>query len=171
MKFFAYLALIGMGSANQIADFDQDLDGLQNLLDISISRWGGERIERKSRAVEDAQRSFERWTRGPTHMGPREDRAFWEKKQRDIFGFTFEEKYQEVNPEKRYMPLIHELMGTKEFNDYMAFSQTWKDDKYFQKIFHDVMTMEKDLTGYDRMNHRWGRHPSIGGDDYRIRPS
>jgi len=54
MKFFAYLALIGMGSANQIADFDKELDGLENLLDISLSRWAGRRIERKGDAIHDA---------------------------------------------------------------------------------------------------------------------
>jgi len=106
----------------------------------------------------------------PTGLGPREDREYWEKKQKDIFGFTFEEKYREINPEKRYMPLVQELMGSKEFGDYMAFQETWKDDKLAQKMFHELMDLEKNLTGHDRINRRYYRG-AIQADDYRVRPT
>jgi len=43
MKFFAYLALVGMGSTKNLPpmghDFDKEVDALENLLDISVSEW------------------------------------------------------------------------------------------------------------------------------------
>jgi len=124
MKLFAYLALIGMGSTSNLPpmglDFDKELDGLENLLDISLSRWAGRRIERKSRAMGEAWEQMQR----PTGRGGRADREYFEKKQKEIFGWTFEDKYREINPEGRYMPVIGELMGTKEFREYNDYKQT-----------------------------------------------
>ena len=58
MKLFAYLALIGMGSTSNLPpmglDFDKELDGLENLLDISISRWAANRTGRKHEAIGEA---------------------------------------------------------------------------------------------------------------------
>jgi len=32
-----------------------------------------------------------------------------EAMQKDIFGWTFEEKYKQINPEERYVPLAMEI--------------------------------------------------------------
>lgn len=33
---------------------------------------------------------------------------------KDEFGWTLEEKYKQIQPEKRYGPLIHDIMRSKE---------------------------------------------------------
>lgn len=37
----------------------------------------------------------------------------------DLFGWTLEDKMREIQPEKRYGPVVEKIMESKEFNDYV----------------------------------------------------
>lgn len=41
--------------------------------------------------------------------------------QKEVFGWTFEEKYNQIKPEQRYMPLIRDIMGSKQFQEAQEF--------------------------------------------------
>lgn len=74
-----------------------------------------------SRPLDDKMRNFYDIRRS---MSPRE-RPFAEELeqiQRDAFGWTFEEKYRQINQEK-YMPLIREIMESKQSSDAVSFGE------------------------------------------------
>jgi hypothetical protein len=52
MKLFAYLALLGLASTQDISPMGLELDDEEamNLLDIKMNRWAQRRVERKSEA-------------------------------------------------------------------------------------------------------------------------
>ena len=62
MKLFAYFALFGLASTQELPPMGLDFedDELDELLDISISRWGERRLEQKGRVVEKAKEYFSR---------------------------------------------------------------------------------------------------------------
>jgi len=69
--------------------------------------------------MEDAYRAI---SRPPSGMEPGQRRDYEENKQREVFGWTFEEKQREMYP--RYEPVVKDLMDTKEFRDYKDYVES-----------------------------------------------
>jgi len=60
MKLFAYLALVGIASTQELPSMGLDLeeDETQNLLDITISRWAERNVGRLADSAFNARRAF-----------------------------------------------------------------------------------------------------------------
>lgn len=90
--------------------------------------------------------------------------------QREIFGWTFEEKYNEIKPEERYAPLVQQIMQSKEAMEYWKFTtEEAPKDALIQKIVTDLLHLRQDLTG-QRPDGRWGR-PTVHTREIRERPN
>lgn len=87
--------------------------------------------------------------------------------QKDVFGWTFEQKMKELNPEKRYMPLIGEIMRSAEFKAKKEFDEHAVSDPAIRKIIQQAEWVGRDVFGGCGRN---GCSRGIEGDEYRSRP-
>jgi len=90
--------------------------------------------------------------------GPREDRQQMEDLNnwsKENFGWTPEEKYNEIQPEKRYWPIVQEIMRSKESAESAEFYRNVPSDPMVRKVMQEAEWLKNDIFGgYDRSRGR-----------------
>ena len=66
---------------------------------------------------------------------------------KEHFGWTLDEKLRQIQPEKRYWPLIKEIMNSKEFKDSIKFYEKIMDDHFMRRIEYEVNWLRNDVVG------------------------